>query len=306
MFNKFFMLIIASVVTLTAQSTTAQTLPRQPSNIDQRFAIQAPAMTEADKQNALLTGDTDIVLMQKTKLFTLHGSFSTNYSNNAALSTTDTESDYSGQMQVGVRVGTRIGGRVDVFADVGVLGVRYSKLARLDYNALTAAIGAQVRVKSFDLSATYQPSVIYDRKFSNRQLTQHRLSLGVSRRFLVGPVVIEPSLSAERVVANPQDYNNWVGGADVTLSVPLSKKRPISFYATAGYERRSYDSYFPDLLGSDRRDDRINAGIGVTYNLGQRGSINFAYNYGKNDSTSDVNGYEAHSGTLGISGRLRF
>jgi hypothetical protein len=306
MFNKICILIIASLAALTAQSATAQTLPRQPSNIDQRFRIQAPPVTEADKQNALLTGDTDIVLMQKAKLFTMHGSFNTNYSDNAALSTTDTQSDYSGQMQVGMRVGTRIGGRVDVFADVGVLGVRYSKLARLDYSALTAAIGAQVSLKSFDLSATYQPSVIYDRKFSNRQLTQHRLSLGVSRQYMVGPVAIVPSVSAERVVADPEDYNNWAGGADLTLSVPLSKKRPISFFATAGYEKRSYDSYFPDLLGSDRRDDRMNAGIGVTYNLGQRGSFNFAYNYGKNDSTSDVNGYVAHSGTLGISGRLRF
>jgi hypothetical protein len=294
----------ATLALFTTTLATAQTAP--PSNVDDRFRAQVQPVTEADRQNALLTGDTDIILLRKTKLFTLSGGITGNYSSNAALSPDTPKADASLQAQVGLRIGTRIGGRVDVFADIGVVGVRYAKYVALDYSALNAAVGAQMTVKGFDLAAVYQPSMIFDRSFSKRQLTQHRFRVSLSRRFKLGPLYVDPSLSAERVIAHPGDYSNWAGGGDVSVTLPLSKRRPISLYATGGYERRAYDSYFPDLVGVKRKDDHWNGGIGLSYSLGRWGGVNLGYSYGQNFSTSDVNVYHAHSGALSISARVRF
>ena len=90
------------------------------------------------------------------------------------------------------------------------------------------------------------------------------------------------------------------------FSTSLSKKVPLLAYVSAQYERRSFDGYFPDLVGVRRLDDGWSVGAGVVWRPRNWGEVRLSYSFQRNYSTSDVNAYLAHSGTLGLSASLRF
>jgi len=283
----------------------AQTAPGN--NVADRFRQQNAPATEEARTQAILTGDTDLVLLRRTPLFTLSATLGASPTSNAFLSPAGERADVVLQGQAGLRIGTRIGGRLDVFAEAGVLGVRYARFGALGYNALTGAVGAATRLAGFDLSLLYQPSIIYSRDFKTRQLTQHQISASVSRSFHVGSVVVTPSATGQRVESSPSDYRNWSALADLSLSRPFAIGRlPAAVFATGGFEYRAYDSYFHDLLGVDRNDKLLRASAGVIVQLAPAASLRAAYSFQRNRSSSDVNGYVAHSGALTLSGAIRF
>jgi len=127
--------------------------------------------------------------------------------------------------------------------------VHYFKYRQLDYNALTGLVGARTNIGRLSVTATYQPAIVLSRDFGKRLLTTHRFRLAGSLPFRVRGVTVEPMLAVERVLSNPSDYRAWSGIAGVSLVAPLSKKLPLLAYASAQYERRSFDAYFPDLVG---------------------------------------------------------
>jgi hypothetical protein len=286
-----------------AQTTPPATAPRN--NIDERVRQQVRP-TDREREEIMLTGDTDIVLTRRTRLFTVNGSIGVSGTSNAFLAPTDRLSDDFGQTQITLGIGTRIGGRIDLFASAGVTGVRYFRYKALDYNALTGLVGARAAFGRLDVTATYQPSIVLSSDFGARQLTSHRFKLSASLPFQIRNLTVEPSVAVERVLSSPSDYRAWGGSAGLTLSAPLSNHIPLLAYVSAQYERRSFDAYFPDLVGVKRLDDNWSAGAGVVWRPKRWGEVRASYSFQRNYSTSDVNAYYAHSGTLGISAMLRF
>jgi hypothetical protein len=296
---------LAAALLGAAAPLHAQTAPGN--NVADRFRQQTAPATEEERTEAILTGDTDLVLLRRTPLFTLSATIGASPTSNAFLSPIGARSDVILQGQAALRVGTRIGGRVDVFAEGGILGVRYARFDALGYNALTGAIGAGTRLAGFDLALLYQPSIITSRDFRTRQLTQHQFSASVSRSFLLGSVVVTPSATGQRVESSPSDYRNWAASADLSLSRPFRIGRmPAAIFATGGFEYRAYDSYFRDLLGVDRSDKLLRASAGLAVQLAPAASLRAAYSFQHNHSTSDVNGYTAHSGALTLTAGIRF
>lgn len=282
-------------------------LAQPPGNIDDRFRIQSQPATQRERDEALMTGDTDLILLRRSRLFTLTGSAIVSATSNAFLAPTDSQSDLTFQGQASLRIGTRIGEMVDVYAEAGLLAVRYDQFGALGYNAFTGAVGVAARAKGFDLSLAYQPSIITSRDFGTRQLTQHQFSASVARPFQLGRVSVTPSIAGQRVESSPSDYRNWSVGADVTASFPFALGRvPAAAFATGGYERRWYDAYFPDLLGVDRNDKLFRASAGFVLQPAPWANVRIAYQFARNRSTSDVNGYRAHTGLVAITAGIRF
>lgn len=282
-------------------------LAQPPGNIDDRFRIQSQPTTQRERETALMTGDTDLILLRRTPLFTLTGSGNVSATSNAFLAPTDGQSDLVFQGQASLRMGTRIGEMVDIHAEAGLLAVRYDEFGSLGYNAFTGAVGVAARVRGFDLSLAYNPSIITSRDFGTRQLTQHQFSASIARPFQLGRLAVTPSIAGQRVESSPGDYRNWSAAADVTASYPFALGRvPAAAFGTLGYERRWYDAYFPDLLGVDRDDKLIRASAGFVLQPAPWANVRLAYQFARNRSSSDVNGYRAHTGLVALTAAIRF
>lgn len=295
----------ALVALCLASSAMAQTAPPA-GNLDERVRQQLRSPTEQERTDALMSGDADLILLRRTQLFNVHSSFDINHTSNAYLAPSDRISDQFAQLQVGVGLATRIDGKIDVFADLSLASVRYLDEKALDYSSISVALGAGMKVGKVNVSASYQPSVVYERDFGNRQLTSHRLRLAGSQSFKLGAVTVEPEIHLERAITNPSDYKAWTAGVSLTASEPLSQAIPLLAYVNAGYDRRIFDDYFEAFVGVKRRDNNLSAGTGIIWRPRAWGEVRASYSYGHNGSTSDVNRYTAHSGTLGLSAALRF
>lgn len=290
---------------LLSAPALAQTAPPG-GNLDDRVRQQSRPLTEAEQVEAAMTGDTDILLLRRTRLFALAGSMDLTTTSNAALGPQDEHADTFAQVQAGLGAGIRLGGRVDLFANLGITHVRYFNQTALDYSAATGIVGARAAIGGFTLAATYQPAVVFDRDFSSRQLTTHRLRLEASRPLRWRRLTIEPEVHAERAISHPGDYSAWSAGAGLTVSAAPLRNPRVLVYAQAGYDRRSFDDYFTAFVGTRRIDDTLGAGVGVVWRPRNWGEVRASYSFGRNWSTSDVNGYTAHSGTIGLSATLRF
>ena len=296
---------VALTLALAPAPLAAQAQPGN--NVADRFRQQTTPPTERERTEAILTGDTDLVLLRRTPLFSLTGSLAASPTSNAFLSTDQARSDVILQAQAGLRIGTRIAGRVDVFAEVDAIGVRYARFGALGYSAATASVGAGTQVAGFDLSLSYQGSMIFSKDFGTRQLTQHQFTASIARSFPLGRATLTPVIVGQRVEASPSDYRNWAGSADLNLSLPFQLGHlSAAFQASGGFEYRNYDSYFRDLLGVDRRDKLLRASAGLVIQPLPAATLRLSYSFQHNASTSDVNGYNAHSGSLSVAFGMRF
>ena len=303
MSNSRLLALAVLLAALVCEPALAQSAP---SNVDDRLRRQVETQNQDDAVNAIMSGDTDLILLAPVQHFTLHGSLSGTETSNAALAPTGGVADTIGQLQLGLRAATRIGEQVDLWADAGLIAARYARNSELGYDALSGEVGVATELAGFAVSATYQPTVIYERDFGPRQLTQHTLGLAVSRRFRLGRLLLEPVVSAQRVEAHPAEYENWAGGANITMMLPFGREARFLVYATGGYQRRIYDDYFSGLVGADRKDNQWNAGLGLNYRASNRVSASLSYTFRQNHSTSDISAYRVHGGHLGLSGTVRF
>lgn len=297
--------LLAAAALVTAGTTAAQTTPPA-GNIDERVRQQLRPLSDRDREDALMTGDSDVILLRRTQLFSLSAGFDVTATSNAYLSPTNRRADDFAQGQISAGVGTRIGGAVDVFASVSATGVRYFRETSLDYDAVSGVVGARAALGPVSVTAAYQPSTVFERDFGKRQLTSHRFRLGAALPFRVKGVTVEPEAHGERAITHPGDYSAWSAGGSVTLSAPLSRRVPLLAYAQIGYDRRRFDDYFEAFIGTARRDDLLSAGAGVVWRPRAWAEARASYSFARNRSTSDVNGYRAHSGTIGLTGTLRF
>jgi hypothetical protein len=304
---KAALLALAALAAWTGSANAQSPAAAAPGgNIDDRVRQQLRVPTPDEREEATLTGDSDIVLTRRTQLFSISGALDVTQTSNAFLAPTDRVADTFSQAQIKMAAGTRIGGRVDAFANLSLVGVRYFDNSALNYTAVAAAIGARTSVGRIAVTASYQPTIVMSANFSSRQLTSHRMQLVAAMPFRWRNVTIEPSIGAERVQANPSDYDAWSGYAGLTASAPLPLRVPLLAYLTAQYQRRSFDSYFSGLVGTARRDNNLAGDVGVVWRTKQWGELRASYGFQQNTSTSDVNAYVAHSGGLGLVATLRF
>lgn len=294
------------LIPLIPSLALAQTAP-PPGAVDDRFRTQTSVVSpEKTAEEALLSGDGDLLLLRRTQHFSLHGSFSDSYTSNAFLSPMDPKSDKFTLSEFGLGASTRIAQKVTLFADVSALEARYSSYKSLDYSALTGVLGAAASLGRVDLELSYRPARIYEIDFRHRQLTQNRLGLTASIPFKIGRLTLVPSVSVERVRSDPADYRNRAASGQLSATYPLSTKAPLLLFASGGYEYRSYNSYFPDLLGTKRDDRRLQVNAGVQWRPTTWANVSLSYAYQRNNSTSDVNSYRARSGLLGLSLQTQF
>ena len=300
-------LTAAALIAAAVCPAVAQAAPAPPAgNIEERSRQQIRPQTDREREDALMTGDSDIVLLRKTQLFNLHASVDMSMTDNAFLSQHGRKADGFAQAQVGIGFATKIAERVNVFADASLVTVRYFDKRSLDYSAFAGVIGVSTNFGKLNVAAVYQPSIVFNRDFGHRQLVSHRFRLTASTAFSLHGVTIEPEIHAERAITNPSAYRAWSGGGSFTLSRLVSQKAHVLAYAQLGYDRRSFDNYFEAFLGTKRKDDTLGAAVGVLWRPNGWGELRASYSFGRNWSSSDVNRYRAHSGSLGISGTLRF
>lgn len=299
-------LTATALIVAAAWPAIAQAATPPAGNIEERSRQQIRPQTDREREDALMSGDNDIVLLRKTQLFNLHASVDMSVTDNAYLSPFGRKSDGLVQAQVGIGFATKIAERFNVFADASIVSVRYFDERQLDYSAFAGVLGVSTSIGKINLAATWQPSVVFNRDFGKRQLTSHRFRLSASTAFKWRGVTFEPQLHGERAITNPSAYRAWSLGGSLTGSKLLSKKAAILAYAQIGYDRRSFDNYFEAFVGTKRKDDNLNAAVGVLWRPNGWGELRASYSFGRNWSTSDVSRYRAHSGTLGVSGTLRF
>ncbi len=308
MFTKALLASVAAAALLAALPAAAQSGPPAPPRLDDRFRNQAFHMApDQALSDALMGGDGDLLLLQRTKLVAVHVSYARSGTDNAPLSPDDPIKDNYGVAEAGVEIGTAIAGHVRLSASAGVVSTQYSQLRALDYSAVTGAIGAQAHYAGVDLSLAWSPSAVYtSQNFHHLSLKQATSSAEISTSLRLGPVIIQPSAHYNRTLAHPSDYDNRAFGGRLTLVTRFKAKRPITLYLTGGYEQRLYDHYFPDLLGLDRKDKLTDVAVGARWQVTPALEISAQYACQRNRSTSDVSFYKAKSGMLGVSLSRRF
>jgi hypothetical protein len=297
-------LVCAVLAQGVVTEASAQGVSSAQANLDARARARAPLVDpDVAAREALLSGRNDVVLLTRPPLFTVLASVDTSSSSNAFMRPSDAVADVSTNTDLGVQIATRIASRFDVSASVTASNQTYSKYSELDYSSLQASIGVSTRLKGFDIEARYAPSRIYDSQFKKAQLTQHNTQISVAYPMQFKDVSLVPSLFASRSKSDPEDYTNTAFGADVSVSRRVRASWPVTAFAAIGYQERSYDAYFPDLLGVERKDRLTRGSIGLDIALGRFGNLTLQYSGQQNRSTSDVNGFSASSG--GVSFRLR-
>ena len=307
MFTKALLASAALTALLAALPAAAQT-GSTPPRLDDRFRNQVYHMTpDQALSDALMGGNGDLLLLQRTKLVTVHVSYSRSGTDNAPLSPDDPVKDNYGVAEAGVEVGTVLADHVKVYASAGVVSTQYSQLRALDYSAVTGAVGAQAHYAGVDLSLAWSPSAVYtSQNFHHLSLKQATSSAEISTSLKLGPVIIQPSAHYNRTLAHPSDYDNRAFGGRLTLVTQFKTKRPITLYLTGGYEQRLYDHYFPDLLGLDRKDKLSDIAVGARWQVTPALEVSAQYSYQRNRSTSDVSFYKAKSGMVGVALSRRF
>lgn len=267
----------------------------------------APLDPERAREEAILTGRDDVVLLDRRKFFTLNGALGGGYTTNAALSETDRRSDTYGVANISLRTETKIANHVDVHAEIGLSATRYEEFGGLDYSAFVSSFGAHVQWRRIDFDAAYTPIVVYDRALSERQLTQHRFVASAGRTFsLPRSVALRVSISAERINADPDPFSNSAVSASAAVGAPISRRRNIQAFASVRGVARNYDNYFEGLVGVPREDRLLEGAVGASWTPRPNVALEARWTQSRNRSTSDVNRYRAGNGGVSLGAVIRF
>jgi len=306
MFTKTLLALAVALSLLPAAANAAG--PQVPPRLDDRFRNQVLHMTpDQALSDALMSGSGDLLLLRRTKLFTVHASYSRNGTDNAPLSPDDPVKDNFGVAEAGIEAGTTLAGHVRVYAGASVVSTQYNHDPDLDYSALTGAVGAEAHYAGVNLNLAWSPAAIYgSQNFHHLSLRQATANAELSTTLRLGPVILQPSMHYSRTKAHPADYDNRAYGGRLTLVGQIALRRPVTLYLTGGYEHRIYDHYFPDLLGLERKDRLSDIAAGARWRVTPAIELGAQYSCQRNRSASDVNFYKARGGMVGLTLTHRF
>ena len=296
---------VAAAILAVPAMALAQPAPAD-NSIDQRVRqVQGAILEDAARQESILTGRDDIVLIRRRQFFTVSAAAAVLDTTNAALST-DANGDQFATLDVSLRAATVLGGRVDVYAEAGASTAQYRRFESLGYVAVSGALGAHSRVWGVDLDATYTPNIIFVHEADERQLTQHRVSLGLARAIRLRNLSIRADAGLERIWADPSPYSNTGASIGLSLATPLTSDGRLTGFASIRGVGRNYDNYFEAFVGTPRRDRLLEGSLGLSYALTRRASLEVRWTQSRNWSSSDVNRWQGGVGSLGIRTALRF
>jgi hypothetical protein len=321
---RFAAVIASAALTLSAPAF-AQTPATDPS-FDRRVENALGFLRSPVTSDGVITGQEDIVLLQRRKLFTVSAGITPQLVSNAFLTPDDARSGTLGLADIGVTMATRIADRVNVHAAASLYSARYQKFRELDYDVAGLDVGADMEVRTplgpAGLSISYMPTIIFRPGFGERQLTQHRGRLGARVERSLAPLLgrarerqdrlaalarstrLVSSVELERTWANPADYENRMASIDVAVVTNPSGNTELAL-GVGAYVRR-YDHYFPDLLGTNRNDDGVRVGLSASWQPRRWIVVSASMSATRNRSTSDVNGFDNVAATPSISLRMRF
>ena len=72
--------------------------------------------------------------------------------------------------------------RFSVVAELSAIAARYNRFSELSYDRLGGTLSAAVPLRGWQVGVAYEPSVIFDDGFDERQLTQHQFTLFADRQ----------------------------------------------------------------------------------------------------------------------------
>lgn len=311
--------LLGLAVAGTAAGQTAPP-PAPERTVGERFdAAVGGAASTRDGLSALVTGYEDLILLQKRRFFTAWASVSPQYTSNAAL-TPDEESDFFAVASAGLRAETVLADTVNVHAEAGVLSSRYQDLDELDYSALTGSLGADrdfaTPLGRVNVGADWSPAWLFSRGFGDKKQTRHRLSAttrlvkglaefkGLADSEFASQALLVPSITVERLLTDPSDYEYT--GASIDISLLWRPSRVVQYGAAVGAYVRDYDDYFEGIVGDSRRDDGLRAVLFLQWTPVEHLAVNVGADYTTNNSSSDVNEYDSWSFSPGATIDWRF
>jgi tetratricopeptide (TPR) repeat protein len=98
--------------------------------------------------------------------------------------------------------------------------------------------------------------------------------------------------------ANKSDYgyDGWEGTARFLFKLPYG----FELAPFAAYTRENYHGPATALESRDRRDERLRLGSALSYRIDESWSLEFNYQYSKNNSTSNLYDHEQHFISAGV------
>ena len=268
-----------------------------------------------------VSGYEDVILLEPTKIFTVHMNLAFQQTDNAFLTAADPKPDNYLVGDLGFRAATTIADHWNIWADASLIGTLYGRHDALDYAAVAGELGAsrdfQTRAGRLTLGAAYNPDVVFSVDFKTRQLIQHRLSGSVQlftpltafgaalpSAFANNAAIIN-RLTIEKVFADPADYDNWGASWDFALICAPAPRLQVSV-STSLYLRR-YGAYFPGLVGVDKRNDEgVRVGGSIAYAPSPNASFSFNLTWQSQRSTSDVNAFHTLGYGPSVDARIQF
>lgn len=298
-----FLLSLASVATAFGE---ARAQLDQFSTIEQRIEqLSERTARPLEAGETILTGTEDIVLLREAKLFSLRVESSYAYTNNAFLSDNRKENDDIFSLSAFLRVATRIDQRYDVYAEIGVMGSRYASNDELDFDAFTGKLGFEAPVAGWLVGPSYSATQIHEKKFGNRLIKLHDISLSARRAFTLGKnTAVVPRLTASRVYASPDDFSNNSAKLRVLLLHRFSES--LSFFLGPEASARYYDDFFEELTGQSRHDFGLSGLAMLVWSPADWFMLSGRVDNTKNWSTVDNNVYTGWTASPSVRLTLRF
>ena len=232
----------------------------------------------------ILTGEDDLVLLRRPKLFTIESNSSYQLTDNAFLSDKQKTHDYVVSQSLLVRAETRIAQRVGVFVSGSGFLSRYHRNQGLDFNGVTGSAGASWPVDQWVISLRYDGSAIFDRNFDEHFVTLHNLGFDLSTTIGLGETTaLYPFVSVVRAWANPDDFSSTalVGGG--TLVHVLTQTVVVFFQGQVDY--KSYDDFFEPSTLEARRDHGAFLLAALNWAPREWVTVNIAATIARNEST---------------------
>lgn len=124
--------------------------------------------------------------------------------------------------------------------------------------------------------------------------------IGEYARFFLGGQGHELLLGARYLTSSAHDnnysYNGWEGLVRFDLKLPYD----FTLSPNLTYTQEFYKGPATALEDSDREDDRLRAGLDLTYAINESWSVETGYYYTNNDSNSELYKYDQHVVNLGL------
>lgn len=269
-----------------AQSPIDQQLNQTRTNIE--------GLPDAPLAQRILIGREDLVVLRPRQFFVLYANPSYNFTDNANFSNTGRVRDGIASFQAGLRFSTQIAETVDIFAQAGYIGSRYRKSAGLDFDGIQGRFGFSLPnlPGGVRLTASYEPSALYNEGFGARKLIQHALNLSLSRDFEIAPqLTLTPSVGVSYLPSLPSDYTSTVLRAG--LSAIYLLRPSLALIASTEVSYRTYNNYFPATYTRSRRDTVFAVNGGILWAPSPYASLLLSASYSNGRSTLDPFTYHA-------------